>query len=79
MAAAARIPASPVDLELDFKVFINSGKCVLHTRDTLNDELNRRKKKERSFYSTVLDSATANPNQPSPAQPANRFSHIKCL
>ena len=56
-----------VDLELDFKVFINSGKCVLHTRDTRNDEVNRRMKKERSFSSTVLDSATANPNQPSPA------------
>ena len=55
-----------VDLELDFKVFINSGKCVLHTRDTRNDEMLRRMKKERSFSSTVLDT-TANPHQPSPA------------
>jgi hypothetical protein len=57
-----------VDLELDFKVFINSGKCVLHTRDTRNDEMLRRMKKERSFSSTILDSTTnANPHQPSPA------------
>lgn len=55
-----------VDLELDFKVFINSGKCVLHTRDTRNDEMLRRMKKERSFSSSVLDTA-ANPHQPSPA------------
>lgn len=55
-----------VDLELDFKVFVNSGKCVLHTRDTRNDEMMRRMKKDRSFSSTVLDT-TANPHQPSPA------------
>jgi hypothetical protein len=55
-----------VDLELDFKVFINSGKCVLHTRDTRSDEMLRRMKKERSFSSTILDT-TANPHQPSPA------------
>ena len=46
-----------VDLELDFKVFINSGKCVLHTRDTRNDEMLRRMKKERSFSSSILDTA----------------------
>lgn len=28
-----------VDLELDVKVFINSGKCVLHTKDPREDEL----------------------------------------
>jgi hypothetical protein len=56
---ANKISTEPsIDLELDFKVFINSGKCVLHTRDTRNDELARRMKKERSFSSTVLD-ATA--------------------
>lgn len=27
-----------IDLELDVKVFINSGKCVLHTKDTIRDE-----------------------------------------
>lgn len=55
-----------VDLELDFKVFINSGKCVLHTRDVRNDEVARRMKKERSFSSTGLD-GTSNQHVPSPA------------
>lgn len=27
-----------VDLELDVKVFINSGKCVLHTKDHVREE-----------------------------------------
>lgn len=27
-----------IDLELDVKVFINSGKCVLHTKDPVRDE-----------------------------------------
>jgi len=57
---ANKISSEPsIDLELDFKVFINSGKCVLHTRDTRNDELARRMKKERSFSSTVLDATTS--------------------
>lgn len=55
---ASKVSSEPsIDLELDFKVFINSGKCVLHTRDTRSDELVRRMKKERSFSSTVLDAA----------------------
>lgn len=32
-------PQEPnIDLELDVKVFINSGKCVLHTKDPVRDE-----------------------------------------
>lgn len=32
-------PQEPnIDLELDIKVFINSGKCVLHTKDNVKDE-----------------------------------------
>lgn len=33
-------PEPNIDLELDIKVFINSGKCVLHTKDsiTVKDE-----------------------------------------
>lgn len=27
-----------IDLELDVKVFINSGKCALHTKDPLREE-----------------------------------------
>lgn len=27
-----------IDLELDVKVFINSGKCVLHTKDLVREE-----------------------------------------
>ncbi|KAJ8972135.1 hypothetical protein NQ314_000361 [Rhamnusium bicolor] len=32
-------PQEPnIDLELDVKVFINSGKCVLHTKDPVREE-----------------------------------------
>lgn len=32
-------PQEPnIDLELDVKVLINSGKCVLHTKDPVRDE-----------------------------------------
>lgn len=43
-AAGEAVPQPPkqqepnIDLELDVKVFINSGKCVLHTRDAVRDE-----------------------------------------
>ena len=53
-----------VDLELDFKVFINSGKCVLHTRDTRSEEMLRRMKKERSFSSTILDASGQHQSSP---------------
>lgn len=60
-----------VDLELDFKVFINSGKCVLHTRDTRNEEMLRRMKKERSFSSTILDTSSGQ-HQSSPVTTRKR-------
>ena len=60
-----------VDLELDFKVFINSGKCVLHTRDTRNEEMMRRMKKERSFSSTILDTSSGQ-HQSSPVTTRKR-------
>lgn len=27
-----------IDFELDVKVFINSGKCVLHTKDSVKED-----------------------------------------
>lgn len=65
-----------VDLELDFKVFINSGKCVLHTRSPSDGhgESNRagsgagRMKKERSFSNTVLDSGREQQTSPIPSR-----------
>ncbi|KAK9874269.1 hypothetical protein WA026_002622 [Henosepilachna vigintioctopunctata] len=54
-------PQEPnVDLELDVKVFINSGKCVLHTKDiqgsARDDELKMsRMKKDRSSSAGLLD------------------------
>lgn len=68
MSSSKNSSEPSVDLELDFKVFINSGKCVLHTRDSRTDESGRRMKKERSYSSTHLDSASqTSAHQPSPA------------
>jgi hypothetical protein len=36
--AAFQKPQEPNDFELDVKVFINSGKCVLHTKDPAKDD-----------------------------------------
>lgn len=37
--STAQKPQEPnIDLELDVKVFINSGKCVLHTKDNMKEE-----------------------------------------
>jgi hypothetical protein len=37
--AAFQKPQEPnIDFELDVKVFINSGKCVLHTKDPAKDD-----------------------------------------
>ncbi|KAJ8916684.1 hypothetical protein NQ315_000329 [Exocentrus adspersus] len=51
-------PQEPnIDLELDVKVFINSGKCVLHTKDPVRDEeikLNRMRK-DRSCSAGLLE------------------------
>ncbi|CAN8012116.1 unnamed protein product, partial [Ixodes pacificus] len=50
----SRQQAEPsIDFELDIKVFFNSGKCVLHTRDPAREEealrMARPMRKERSF------------------------------
>lgn len=39
MSGTAQKAQEPnIDLELDVKVFINSGKCVLHTKDPIKEE-----------------------------------------
>ncbi|XP_064482137.1 bridge-like lipid transfer protein family member 1 [Ornithodoros turicata] len=52
-AAPPKLPEPSIDFELDIKVFFNSGKCVLHTRDPTKEEemtrMSRIMKKERSF------------------------------
>ncbi|KAJ8982559.1 hypothetical protein NQ317_005030 [Molorchus minor] len=59
-------PQEPnIDLELDVKVFINSGKCVLHTKDSVREEeikLNRMRK-DRSCSAGLLEfSASSSPD-----------------
>nr|XP_042899305.1 transmembrane protein KIAA1109 isoform X2 [Parasteatoda tepidariorum] len=51
-------PSEPnIDFELDVKVFFNSGKCVLHTKDFNREEdfLKRSMRKERSFSGGGFD------------------------
>lgn len=39
LSAATQKPQEPnIDFELDVKVFINSGKCVLHTKDSVKED-----------------------------------------
>jgi len=39
VSGATQKPQEPnIDFELDVKVFINSGKCVLHTKDSVKDD-----------------------------------------
>lgn len=39
LTGAAQKPQEPnIDFELDVKVFINSGKCVLHTKDSVKED-----------------------------------------
>ncbi|KAL0269606.1 UNVERIFIED_CONTAM: hypothetical protein PYX00_007281 [Menopon gallinae] len=54
-----------IDFELDVKVFINSGKCVLHTKDYLREEelkLSHRMKKERSCSGGMFEFPPTSPN-----------------
>ncbi|KAG8228088.1 hypothetical protein J437_LFUL000087, partial [Ladona fulva] len=45
-----------IDFELDVKVLINSGKCVLHTKDpSKEEELKVKMKKERSVSGGIFD------------------------
>jgi len=39
LSSATQKPQEPnIDFELDVKVFINSGKCVLHTKDSVKED-----------------------------------------
>ncbi|CAG9772767.1 unnamed protein product [Ceutorhynchus assimilis] len=51
-----KCPEPNVDLELDVKVFINSGKCVLHTKDHVKEEEIKlsRMRKDRSCSAAGL-------------------------
>lgn len=54
-----------IDFELDVKVFINSGKCVLHTKDSMRDDdlrLSTKMKKERSCSGGMFDFPPSSPN-----------------
>ncbi|XP_069702783.1 bridge-like lipid transfer protein family member 1 isoform X3 [Periplaneta americana] len=64
--AAFQKPQEPnIDFELDVKVFINSGKCVLHTKDPAKEDelkLTSRMKKERSCSGGMFDFPPSSPN-----------------
>jgi len=53
-----------IDFELDVKVLINSGKCVLHTKDPKEEELKiiSRMKKERSCSGGMFEFPPSSPN-----------------
>ncbi|XP_076117611.1 bridge-like lipid transfer protein family member 1 isoform X3 [Mytilus galloprovincialis] len=55
-----------IDFELDIKVFIDSGKCVLHPKDSKEDELKRQQKREKTPTPSQSSpkSARRNPNTP---------------
>ncbi|KAK4878280.1 hypothetical protein RN001_010786 [Aquatica leii] len=56
-------PQEPnIDLELDVKVFINSGKCVLHTKDAVREEDIKlsRMRKDRSCSTGLLEFPVTN-------------------
>ncbi|XP_051162533.1 transmembrane protein KIAA1109 homolog isoform X5 [Leptopilina boulardi] len=58
-------PQEPnIDFELDVKVLINSGKCVLHTKDPKEDELKllTRMKKERSCSGGTFEFQPSSPS-----------------
>ncbi|XP_052121267.1 transmembrane protein KIAA1109 isoform X3 [Frankliniella occidentalis] len=66
---AMQKPQEPnIDFELDVKVLINSGKCVLHTKDASKDakedevKLSSRMKKERSCSGGMLEFPPPSPN-----------------
>ncbi|XP_046668210.1 transmembrane protein KIAA1109 homolog isoform X3 [Homalodisca vitripennis] len=59
-------PVEPnIDFELDVKVLINRGKCVLHTKDLAREEdlkLMNRMKKERSCSGGMFEFPPSSPN-----------------
>lgn len=66
-----------VDLELDVMIYFNSGKCVLHTRDTTSEEAGKKGMvKERSFIGNLLDVGNTASVQPSPKSNQPRY-HVR--
>lgn len=69
MSSSKQPVAEPnIDFELDVKVFFNSGKCVLHTKDSfkeLQDDQGSKKsmKKERSFSGGMVDLSSPSHNK----------------
>lgn len=65
-------PQEPnIDFELDVKVLINSGKCVLHTKDSVREEelkVSARMRKERSSSSAGIPDWSS-PASPGPSRP----------
>ena len=62
-----------IDFELDVKIFFNSGKCVLHTKETKEDEGTTKKmQKERSFSGGPYDSLS--PNHINKSKSSNRLA-----
>ncbi|GBP70037.1 Uncharacterized protein KIAA1109 [Eumeta japonica] len=56
-----------IDFELDVKVHINSGKCVLHTKDPMKDEemkIQHRMRKERSASGGLSELPLSQTNAP---------------
>lgn len=64
--ASAKPQEPNVDLELDVKVFINSGKCVLHTKEQQpmkeDDIKTNRMRKERSSSAGLLEFPAGSPD-----------------
>ena len=75
----SQIPAVPatepnVDFEFHVKIFINSGKCVLHT---LKEEEKRKMKKDRSFSGNLFtDSPNMSRKLIRPNNPELRASYM---
>uniref|UniRef100_T1J6C2 Bridge-like lipid transfer protein family member 1 C-terminal domain-containing protein n=1 Tax=Strigamia maritima TaxID=126957 RepID=T1J6C2_STRMM len=71
-----------IDFELDVKVLINSGKCVLHSKDPARDEeRNKSFRKERSFSNSTFEFPTSpgNRKKSNNARPATSATKTKYL
>lgn len=71
-------PAEPnVDFEFHVKIFINSGKCVLHTAKA--DEEKRKMKKDRSFSGNNIFAAESSPSISRKLRPANSEMRVSYM
>ncbi|XP_036364401.1 transmembrane protein KIAA1109 homolog isoform X4 [Octopus sinensis] len=81
-ASSSNTPDPSVDFELDFKVFINSGKWILHPKDNKEEDLKKgvhkkpetspvtgRKKMKRQDSNTTLFTHTSHTKKGPPVQP----------